>query len=330
MRPQSLGPTCLRAVAAIIPLYLATAVPSAHAQSFPDKPVRVMVAFPPGGLVDTYARTLQPRLAEAFGQQVVIENRGGAGGTLAEATLAKTAPDGYTVMMSGDSIPSNPHLYKGLSYDLFRDLLPVSMLARVPLTLVVHPSVPASNAAEFAAWARTRPGQVTYGSPGTGTSNQFTAELFKQAAKFEMTHVPYKGGGQVMTDLVGGQITASFTSVFIAQQQVKGGKLKSIGVASERRSALLPEAPTFIEAGYKDFVYGSWSGLFVPAGTPQAVVNRLHADFVKALRAPDVEGRLRDLGTEAVASPPAEFAAFLRAEHDKLGRLIRDLNITVN
>jgi tripartite-type tricarboxylate transporter receptor subunit TctC len=320
----------MRAAGALFPLIAAGMAPAAMAQSFPDKPVRVMVAFPPGGLVDTYARVLQPRLAEAFGQQVVVENRGGAGGTLAEATMAKTAPDGYTVMMSGDSVPSSPHLYKGLSYDLFRDLLPVSMLARVPLTLVVHPSVPANNAAEFAAWARSRPGQVTYGSPGTGTSNQFAAELFKQVAKFEMTHVPYKGGGQVMIDLVGGQIQASFSSVVIAQQQVKGGKLKAIGVASDRRSALLPDAPTFIEAGYKDFIYGSWSGLFVPAGTPAPVVSRLHSDFAKALRAPDVEARLRDLGTEAVASTPAEFAPFLRAEHDKLGRLIRELNIAVN
>jgi tripartite-type tricarboxylate transporter receptor subunit TctC len=302
----------------------------ASAQGYPDKPVRVLVPFAPGGLVDTYARTLQPKVAEALGQQVIIENRGGAGGTLAEAQLAKSPADGYTVMMSGDSVPSNPHLYKGLAYDLFRDLAPVSLLARVPLALVVNANVPANNAQEFAVWARTRPGQLSYGSPGTGTSNHFATEIFKGLARIDMVHVPYKGGGPAMIDLIGGQVQAMFTSVFLAAPQVKAGKIKAVGVSSERRSALLPESPTFVESGFPGFVTGSWSGLFAPAGTPATVIARLHADFSRAMRTAEVEARFRELGTEAVAMPPAEFAAFLRVEHDKLGRLIRELNVTVN
>lgn len=303
---------------------------TAQGQGFPDKPVRVIVPFAPGGLVDTYARTLQPKLAEALGQPVIIENRSGAGGTLAEALLAKSAPDGYTVMMSGDSVPSNPHLYSGLSYELFRDLLPISQLARVPLTLVVPASLPVATVQEFVAYVRARPGKISYASPGTGTSNQFAAEIFKKLARIDMAHIPYKGGGPAMVDLISGQVQALVTSVFLAVPHVKAEKIKALAVGGERRSPLLPETPTFIEAGFPGFIAASWSGLFAPAGTPTAVVQRLRADFSKALHSPEVEVRLRQLGTEAVASSPAEFAALLRAEYEAQGKLIRDLKISVN
>jgi tripartite-type tricarboxylate transporter receptor subunit TctC len=299
------------------------------AQPFPDKAVRLVVPFAPGGLVDTFARTLQPRLSEALGQQAIIENRGGAGGTIAEALVARAAPDGYTVLFAGDAISSNPHLYSGLSYDLFRDLAPVSLLTRVPMTLVVPAGLPVTTAQEFVAYARARPNQLSYASPGSGVS-YFAAEMFKGMAGIELTHVPYKGGGPAMIDLVSGQVHALITSVFVVAAQVKAGKIKALAVASERRSALLPQTPTFAEAGYPDFNVASWSGLFVPAGTPAPIVQRLHGDFAKALRSPDVEGRLQELGAEAVVSSPAEFAAMVKREYDTFGKLIRELKITVN
>ena len=305
---------------------LALAMP-ATAQTWPEKPVRLVVAFAPGGLIDTFARPLQPRLVEGLGQPLIIENRGGAGGTLAESVVAKSAPDGYTVLVSADSPPANPHLFRSLNYDFFRDLAPVSMLARVPFALVVHPSVPANSLPELVAYVRSRQGQFAYASPGTGTGNHLFMELFKGLAGIEMTHIPYKGGGPAMSDLIGGQVQASLISVTLAAPQVRSGKVRALGTTSEKRTALLPQVQTFVEAGYRDFTPHSWSGLFVPAATPAAVVQRLNAEFAKAVRAPEVQTRFRELGAEAVMNSPAEFAVFLRAETERLGNLIRERKI---
>jgi tripartite-type tricarboxylate transporter receptor subunit TctC len=314
----------LRSVAAAL-----LAISHAFAQGYPAKPVRLIVQFAPGGLVDTMARTIQPKVAEALGQQVIIENRGGAGGTLAEAQVAKSTPDGYTVLFAGDAVSFNPHLYSGLPYDLFRDLVPVSQLARVPLALIVPAGLPVTTAQEFAAYARARPGQLSYASPGSGIS-MFATEIFKDMARIDLASVPYKGGGPALIDVVSGQVHALFTSVFLVAPQVKSGKIKALAVASDRRSPLLPETPTFIEAGFPDFIAGSWSGLLVPAGTPQAVIQRLQAEFARALRSPEVEARFRELGTEVIGSSPAEFAALLKKEYETQGRLIRELKISVN
>jgi tripartite-type tricarboxylate transporter receptor subunit TctC len=303
--------------------------PGVPAQGFPDRPVRVIVPFPPGGLVDTFARTIQPRLSEALGQQAIIENRGGAGATIGEALVAKAAPDGYTALFAGDAIASNPHLYRDLSYDLFRDLVPVSLIARVPLTLVVPAGLPVNTAQEFAAYARARPGKLSYASPGSGVS-YFAAEIFRGMAGIDMTHVPYKGGGPAMIDLMSGQVQALFTSVFVAAPQVKSGKIKGLAVASERRSPLLPQTPTFAESGYPDFLVASWAGLFVPTGVPAPVIRRLHADFAKALRSPEVEARFQELGAEGVGSSPEQLAALVKREYDTFGKLIRELMISVN
>jgi tripartite-type tricarboxylate transporter receptor subunit TctC len=263
--------------------------PGVPAQGFPDRPVRVIVPFPPGGLVDTFARTIQPRLSEALGQQAIIENRG----------------------------------------DLFRDLVPVSLIARVPLTLVVPAGLPVNTAQEFAAYARARPGMLSYASPGSGVS-YFAAEIFRGMAGIDMTHVPYKGGGPAMIDLMSGQVQALFTSVFVAAPQVKSGKIKGLAVASERRSPLLPQTPTFAESGYPDFLVASWAGLFVPTGVPAPVIRRLHADFAKALRSPEVEARFQELGAEGVGSSPEQLAALVKREYDTFGKLIRELKISVN
>ena len=318
------------AMAAALAATALTAAGPAGAQTWPDKPVRIIVAFVPGGLIDTFARTLQPRLAEGLGQPVIIENRGGAGGTLAESMLAKSAPDGYSMMVSADSPPANPHLFRNLNYDFFRDLLPVSMLTRVPFALIVHPSVPANSLAEFVAYVRSRQGQFSYASPGTGTGNHLFMELFKGRAGIEMTHVPYKGGGPAMNDLIGGQVQASLISITLAAPQVRAGKVRAVGVTSEKRAPLLPQVQTFVEAGYGDFTPHTGCGLFVPAGTPTAIVQRLHAEFAKAVRAPEVQARFQDLGAETVMNSPAEFTAFLRSETERLGALIRERKIAAD
>jgi len=305
-------------------------VDEAVAQSWPEKPVRLVVAFAPGGLIDAFARTVQSRVAEGLGQPVLIENRGGAGGTLAESVVAKSPPDGYTLLLSADSPPANPHLFHNLNYDFFRDLAPVSMLARVPFALVVHPSVPASSISEFIAYVRSRQGKFTYASPGSGTGNHLFMELLKTVAGIEMTHVPYKGGGPAMNDVVGGQVQATLISVTLAAPQARSGKVRALGVTSPKRVPMLAQVQTFVEAGFPDFTPHTWSGLFVPAGTAPAIVQRLHAEFGKAARTPQVKTRFDELGAEIVMNSPQDFAAFLRTENDRLGKLIRERGISAD
>ena len=305
-------------------------VPLAGAQAWPDKPLKMIVAFTPGGLIDTFARTLQPRLAEGLGQPVIVENRGGAGGTLAEATVAKSPPDGYTVLVTADSPAANPHLYRNLNYELFRDLTPVTMLVRVPLVLLVHPSVPAASLAEFVAYVRARQGQFAYATTGSGTSNHLSMEVLKRLAGISMTHVPYKGGAQVMADVIGGQVPSTLIAITLAAPQVRSGKLKAIAVTGDKRAALLPQVQTFAEGGYADFPPGQWCGLWVPAGTSPAVIQRLYAESAKAIRNPEVQARLHQLGAEIVMNSPAEFAAFLRSEHARIGELVREHKITAD
>lgn len=314
---------------AVLIALLAALVGSVSGQTYPVKPIRLIVQFAPGGLVDTMARSIQPKVAETLGQQVIIENRGGAGGTLAEAQVAKAQPDGYTVLFAGDAVAYNPHLYSGLPYDLFRDLVPVSQLARVPLVLVVPAGLPVSNAQEFAAYTRARPGKLSYASPGSGIS-MFATEIFKDLARIDLVSVPYKGGGPALIDVMSGQVHALFTSVFLVAPQVKSGKIKALAVASDRRSPLLPETSTFAESGFHDFIAGSWSGILVPTGTPLGVIQRLQTDFSTALRSSEIETRFRELGTETIGSSSAEFAALLKREYEVHGKLIRDLKISVN
>jgi len=312
--------TCLKWLA----LALGTLVlhMNAHAQ-WPDKPIRMLVAFAPGGLVDTMARTIQPQLSQNLGQPIIIENRGGAGGTLAETALAKSAPDGYTLLMAVDSVPANPHLYKGLTYDTFKDLQPVTMLARVPLVLITHPKVSASNLAELVKYIRQQDGKFAYASPGTGTSNHLYMELFKGVSNTEMIHVPYKGGSPAMNDLIGGQVDAMLISVTLAMPQIKAGKVQAIAVTSDKRLPSLPQVSTFTEAGYADFTPHTWGGLFAPAGTPAPVLQKLHAEVAKVARTPEVVNRFRDLGAEVVMNSPAEFGAQLKSSYDKMGELIK-------
>lgn len=318
---------CLQTVVALATGSLVALTP-ALAQEWPNKPVRLIVSFAPGGVTDLIARAIQPRLSEALGQPVVIDNRPGAGGTVAEALLARAAPDGYTLLMTADSVPANPHLIHNLTYDTLKDLQPVSMLMRVPLVLLVNPSVPANTVKEFVAYVRANPGKVSYASPGIGTSNHLYSEVFKDMTDIDMAHVAYKGGGPAMTDLMGGHVQALLITSTLAAPQIASGKVKALAVTSEKRSPQMPNVPTFAESGYPDFKPQQWSGLFVPAGTPPTVVARIQAEFAKAIRSPDVATRLHELGADPVLSSPAEFASFIRKDYDTLGKLIKARNIT--
>jgi tripartite-type tricarboxylate transporter receptor subunit TctC len=302
----------------------------AQAQAWPDRPLRLLVGFPPGGLIDQFARTIQPGLAAGLGQPVIVENRGGAAGTLAEAVVAKSPPDGYSLLITPDSPPANPYLYKNLGYDLFKDLAPVTMLLRVPLVLAVHPTVAANNLADLIALARSRPGQIAYATTGAGTSNHLAMEYLNKAAGISTIHVPYKGGAQVMTDLVGGQVPSTLISITLAAPQVRAGRIRAVAVTGDKRAPLLPEVQTFVEGGFADFPQGQWSALFVPAGTPAAIIHRLHAELDKTVRTPEVQKRFADLGAETVMSSPAELAAFLKKEHQRIGEQVRESNITAN
>ena len=301
-----------------------------EAQGYPNRPLHLIVGFAPGGLTDIIARTVQPKLQSSLGQPVLIDNQAGGGGTVAEGTLAKSAPDGYTLLMSADSPPANMHLFRNLSYDLLRDLRAVSMLVRVPLTLLVHPSVPANSLQEFIAYARSKNGAVNYASPATGTNGHLYMELLKGAGGFEMTHVPYKGGGPAMNDLLGGQVQAILISLTLAAPNVRTGKARALALSGDNRSAMLPQVPTFAEAGIRDFNPHFWSGLFLPAKAPASVVQRLHEEFGNALKDPEMQKRLQEFGAETVMNSPDQFAAFLKAESDRLGPLIRERNITAN
>lgn len=298
-------------------------LPSALAQEWPAKSVRIIVSFAPGGLTDLIARAIQPKLQELLGQPVVIDNKPGAGGTVAEGLLARAAPDGYTMLLSADSVPANPHLVANLPYDALKDLQPVALLTRIPLVMLVNNNVPANNLQAFVAHAKANPGKVGFASPGIGTSNHLYSELFKDMAGLEMPHIAYKGGGPAMTDLMGGHVQALLISSTLAAPQVAAGKVRALAVTSEKRNPKMPEVPTFAEAGFPDFKPQQWNGLFVPAGTPQAVVNRISAEFAKAIRSPDVAQRLAELNAEPVMSSQAEFAALLKREHGVLGKLIK-------
>jgi len=312
-----------RMLAGIAAACVLAAVPHAFAQEWPVRPIRIIVSFAPGGLTDLIARAMQPRLQEAFGQPVIIDNKPGAGGTVAEALLAKSPADGYTMLLSADSVPANPHLIPNLSYDTFKDLVPVSLLARIPLVMLVNNSVPATTLKEFVTYSKANGARLSYASPGIGTSNHLYYEVFKDLAAIEMPHVAYKGGGPAMTDLMGGHVQAMLISSTLAAPQVAAGKVRALAVTSEKRAAQMPGVPTFAEAGFADFKPHQWTGLFVPAGTPPAVIARITNEFGKALKSPDVLARMTELNAEPVMSTQAEFSAHLKRENDTLGKLIK-------
>ena len=321
----------MRTIRTIIALGLAAslaAAPAARAQGYPAKPVRIVVPYPAGGTTDIVARIVSPVLGEALGQPIIVENKAGAGGTIGTAEVARAAPDGHTVAVVFDNHAVNHHLYKNLPYDPFKAFEPVSLMVQSPLLLVGATNFPPSSARELVDYAKANRGKVPYGSTGTGNSSHLATLLLASREGIEAVHIPYKGGGPLVNDLIGGQVSFAFASLPLFAPHVRGGKLKALGVGGKARAPQLPQVPTVGET-LPGFEAQSWVGMLVPAGTPRPVVARLADEVAKALARPDLRERLAGQGFIVVASSPGEFGSYLRAESDKWGKVIRDLKVTV-
>ena len=301
---------------------------AALAQAWPNRPVRFIVPFAAGaGINDIMARLVGQHLGAALGQPVVIENRAGSGGIAGTEAAAKAAPDGYTFLMTNVSLITSAYLYSKLSYDPQKDLVPVTLVATSPLLLVVNPTLPAKSVQEFVAYAKAHPGKLNFGSGGVGSTPHLSVELFKSAAGFDAVHVPYKGGAPALNDLIGGQISFMIENVPGTMPFVKSGKLRALAITSAERSPLEPALPTMAASGVPGYEVVGWQGLFAVAGTPHEIVARLQAEVAKVLRLSDVRERLAGLGADGVGSTPEEFASFVRAEHARLGSVIREKGI---
>jgi tripartite-type tricarboxylate transporter receptor subunit TctC len=296
----------------------------AQAQPYPSKPIRFVVPYPAGGPLDIVARLLGQKIAESTKQPVVVDNKPGAGGNIGADAVAKAPPDGYTILMGAVATHAiNPSLYASMPYDAARDFIPVTQVASTPNVLVVNPGVPARDVREFIAYARANPGKLNFGSGSTGSAGHLAGELFRTMAGIEMTHVPYKGAAPAMNDLQGGQIQLMFDNLASSMGHVRAGRIRALAVTTAKRSALAPELPTIAESGLPGFDISTWFGIFVPSGTPHEVVDRLHAQFIRALAAPDVRERMLALGAEPVGNSPEEFSAYIRAEADKYARVVK-------
>lgn len=303
--------------------WLAALGGTAAAQAYPAKSIRVVVPFAPGGATDLTARLVGQKMNDSFKQTVVIDNRPGAGGVIGADIVARAAPDGYTVLLASPAeIAVLPHLQK-MPYNVDKDFAPVSLAVSTPLILVVHPSLPVKTVKELIAFAKARPGQLSYASAGTGGVQHLAGELLKIAAKIDMVHVPYKGAGPVMPDLIGGQVPMFFSGMPPAMPHVREGKLRPLAVTTTTRSPAAPEVPAMIEAGVPGFDISNWFAYFVPAGTAPDIIAKLNAEIVRALKLPDVKSKLANVGAEVVGTTPEELAKFVRSESDKFAQLIR-------
>ncbi len=300
---------------------------SAAAQNYPTKAIRFVVPFAPGGGTDIIARVLAQRLNEKLGQPVVIDNRGGAGSTVGTDIVAKAPADGYTLLLGNISLAFNAWLYKSLPYNAVRDLAPVTMVAVQPNIVVIHPSVPAKSIREFADYARANPGKLSYASAGAGAGTHLAGEMLKDRLKIDMLHVPYKGTGPAITDLIGGQVQVMISTFASALPHVKSGRLRALGVTSARRSAATPDVPTLIESGVPDFDYSTWYALFVPAATPRPVIDKLNQVTRQALAADDMKQKFDAQGVEPWSGTAAELGAYVRAETEKWGKVVRAAGI---
>ncbi len=314
---------------ALVALAVATAAAGAAAQDpaaqFPSRPIRIVVPFPPGGVTDRLARMVAQKMQEGWGQPVVVENRPGASGMIAAEAVAKSAPDGYTLMMGHIGTHAiNVSLFSKLPYDPVKDFAPVSLLVSVPNVLLVHPSVPANSVQELVALAKARPGTLNFASPGSGTSGHMSAELFKSLAGIDIVHVPYKGPGPALQDLVAGQVNMLFDTVASSMPQVRGGKLKGLAVTTRERSAIAPDVPTMAEAGVAGYEIAPWFAAYAPAGTPPAVVDKLQAEMARILSLPEVRTAFIDQqGMTLIASSPAELGAHTQREIAKWAEVVK-------
>jgi len=322
----------MRAVLALVcaPL-LCVLFASAHAQPWPSKTIRYIVPFAPGGTTDILGRMVAAGLSSSLGQPVVVENKPGQAGSIGAAELARAAPDGYTI--GGGTISShaiNATLYPKLPYDPVKDFAPITMLATLPNMLIVHPSLNVASVRELVELLKANPSKYSFGSAGNGTSQHISGELFKIMTGTQMQHIPYKGSGPMIPDLLAGTIQLSFENITTAYPQVKGGKLKALAVTSSKRSFVAPEVPTMAEAGLAGYDISSWQAMYAPAGTPRDIVARLHAETVKALRSPENQKKLSDLGLDAGGMSPEELAALMRADIPRLGKVVRESGAKVD
>ncbi len=299
------------------------------AQAWPSKPIRWIVPFAPGGANDITARLAAERLTQALGQPVVVENRAGASGIIGIEFVAKSPPDGYTIVSSSDSIASASHLYPKIGYRPLKDFAPVTQLGRQPVVLAAHPSLGVNSVAELVALAKTKPG-LGYATSGAGTQQHIAAEWFANLAGIELTHVPYKGGGQAITDFIGGQVPLASLGAAPLVPHYRSGKVKLLAQTTHTRSPNLPDVPTLEEAGFKGLVIEQWQGVFVPAKTPKEIVVRLNAEIVKTLADPKVRERYAQNGLEPVGNTPEQFAAVVQGDYEKYGRLVRELKIKID
>jgi tripartite-type tricarboxylate transporter receptor subunit TctC len=299
----------------------------ASAQTYPAKPIRLVVPFAPGGGTDIIARLLTQRLNESLGQPVVADNRGGAGSTVGTDIVCKAPADGYTILLANISLAFNAWLYKTLPYNAIRDLAPVSMVAVQPNIVVIHPSIPAKSVREFADYARANPGKLSFASAGSGSGTHLAGELLKDRLKIDMLHVPYKGTGPAVTDLIGGQVQVMISTFASALPHVRSGRLRALGVTSTKRSSATPDVPTLMESGVPDYDYSTWYALFAPAGVPSPVIDKLMQVTRQILAADDTKQKYDAQGVEAWSSTAAELGAYLRAETEKWGKVVHAAGI---
>jgi tripartite-type tricarboxylate transporter receptor subunit TctC len=300
----------------------------AHAQTFPAKAVRIITPFTAGSAIDTLARVLGQKMSDAWGQQVVVDNRIGANGIIGTEAAAKAPADGYTLHLGNIStLAINPHLYSKLPYDALRDFAPVTLAATIPVVLVVHPSLPVKSVKELIALAKARPGQINYASGGTGSAQHLPMEMLRVEAGIDVTHVPYKGLGPAFNDVLGGQVPMMWTGVSNVVQYVEKGRLRVLAIGGTKRSTVLPDVPPMAEAGVPGFDFAAWTGYLAPAGTPRDVIAKLHADIVRTVNAPEVREKMTTLGFELVGNTPEEFAALIRNDIARFGKLVKAAGI---
>ena len=296
----------------------------AVAQAYPERPIRIVVSYPAGGTNDFVARSVGEKLSGLLGQQVIIDNRAGAGGNIGADTAAKAAPDGYTLFMAAGAHALAPSLYKNLSYDLVKDFVPISQASRAAFVLVAHPSLPVRDARELIAYVKSQPGGINYAVTGIGVPTHLAGEMFKEKAGIEMTPIAYKGDTPAIVDLLGGQVKVAFASIAPAVPYIKGGKLRPLAVSTAQRSAILPQVPTVTEAtGLADFDVSTWFGLLAPAGTPPEVVHKLETAMARIIAMADIKEKFAAQGMDAVSSSSVQYAAFIRSEIEKYGRMVK-------
>ena len=302
----------------------------AQAQTYPVKPIRIIVPFAPGGGADIIARILAQKMTDSWGQQVVVDNRAGASGNIGNELVAKAAPDGYTLLMASSALAINPSVYKSVPYDAVRDFAPITRPALLPNILVVHPSLPVKTVKDLVVLAKSKPGQISYASAGAGTGTHLAGEMFKIMAGVDMVHVPYKGGGAVISDLLGGQVALTFATLPSVMPYVKAGRLRAVAMTTTQRWPGLPEVPTIAESGLPGFEISTWIGLLAPAGTPKDVVGNLHGEMVRILKLPDVRERFESLGMEPVGDTPDQFAQYIRSELAKYAKVVKQSGARVD